>query len=98
MDCPVVIADGWLGTDDVTVDLQGRGNYLNKQFVARAIADADALLSLAHFKGHPAGGYGGAIKKYRGGLCFQAGQDEPPWGLGRRQAGLKPGRLSGERL
>jgi uncharacterized Fe-S center protein len=62
MGCPVIIADGWVGTDDVIVDLRGRGSYLNKQFVARAIADADALLSVAHFKGHPAGGYGGAIK------------------------------------
>ena len=60
--CPIVIADGWLGTDDVIVDLKGRGNYLKKQFVARAIADADALLSVAHFKGHPAGGYGGSLK------------------------------------
>jgi len=60
--CPVVIADGWLGTDDVVVNLEGRGNYLKKQFVSRAIADADALLSVAHFKGHPAGGYGGAMK------------------------------------
>ncbi len=60
--CPIVIADGWLGTDDVLVDLKGRGNYLTKQFVARAIADADAMLSLAHFKGHPAGGYGASIK------------------------------------
>ena len=62
VDCPVVIADGWLGTDDVIVDLQGKGTYLKKQFVSRAIADADALLSVAHFKGHPAGGYGGALK------------------------------------
>ncbi len=62
MGCPVIMADGWVGTDDVVVDLEGRGNYLEKQFVARAIADADALLSVAHFKGHPAGGYGGAIK------------------------------------
>ncbi|MEI8192116.1 MAG: DUF362 domain-containing protein, partial [candidate division NC10 bacterium] len=60
--CPIVMADGWLGTDDVIVDLQGRGNYLTKQFVARVIADADALLSVAHFKGHPAGGYGGSLK------------------------------------
>jgi uncharacterized Fe-S center protein len=62
MGCPVIIADGWLGTDDVIVDLEGRGKYLNKQFVSRAIADADALLSVAHFKGHPAGGYGGSLK------------------------------------
>jgi uncharacterized Fe-S center protein len=62
MGCPVIIADGWLGTDDVIVDLKGRGSYLKKQFVSRAIADADAVLSVAHFKGHPAGGYGGAMK------------------------------------
>ncbi len=74
MDCPVVIADGWLGTDDVTVDLQGRGNYLKKQFVARAIADADAVLSLAHFKGHPAGGYGGAIKNIGVGCASKRGK------------------------
>lgn len=74
MDCPVVIADGWLGTDDVIVDLGGRGNYLNKQFVARAVADADALLSLAHFKGHPAGGYGGAIKNIGVGCASKRGK------------------------
>jgi len=62
MGCPIIIADGWMGTDDIIVDLKGRGNYLKKQFVARAIADADAVLSVAHFKGHPAGGYGGAMK------------------------------------
>jgi hypothetical protein len=74
MDCPVLIADGWLGTDDVIVDLGGRGNYLRKQFVARAIADADALLSLAHFKGHPAGGYGGAIKNIGVGCASKRGK------------------------
>ena len=62
MGCPVVIADGWLGTDDIVIDLGGRGTYLNKQFIARAIADADVLISLSHFKGHPAGGFGGSIK------------------------------------
>jgi uncharacterized protein len=74
MGCPIVIADGWLGTDDVIVDLQNLGNYLNKQFVARAIADADALLSLAHFKGHPAGGYGAAIKNIGVGCASKRGK------------------------
>jgi len=74
MGCPVVIADGWLGTDDVLVDLQGRGSYLNKQFVARAVADADALLSIAHFKGHPAGGYGGALKNIGVGCASKRGK------------------------
>jgi hypothetical protein len=74
MGCPVVIADGWLGTDDVVVDLKGRGNYLTKQFVARAIADSTALLSLAHFKGHPAGGYGGTIKNIGVGCASKRGK------------------------
>ena len=74
MGCPVIIADGWLGTDDVIVDLRGQGNYLRKQFVARAIADADALLSVAHFKGHPAGGYGGAIKNIGVGCASKRGK------------------------
>ncbi|MEW5911650.1 MAG: DUF362 domain-containing protein [Thermodesulfobacteriota bacterium] len=74
MGCPVVIADGWLGTDDITVELGGRGNYLNKQFVARAIADADAVISVAHFKGHPAGGFGGAIKNLGVGCTSKRGK------------------------
>jgi hypothetical protein len=43
----MVIADGWLGTDDVVVDFKGRGNYLHKQFVSRAITEAEALGALA---------------------------------------------------
>ena len=74
MGCPVVMADGWLGTDDVVVDLKGRGTYLNKQFVSRAIADADALISVAHFKGHPAGGYGGALKNIGVGCASKRGK------------------------
>ncbi len=74
MGCPVIIADGWLGTDDVIVSLNGRGSYLEKQFVARAIADADALLSVAHFKGHPAGGYGGALKNIGVGCASKRGK------------------------
>ena len=72
--CPMVIADGWLGTDDVLVDLKGKGNYLNKQFVARAVADADAVLSVAHFKGHPAGRYGGALKNIGVGCASKRGK------------------------
>lgn len=74
MGCPVVIADGWLGTDDVIVELEGKGSYLEKQFVARAIADADAMISLAHFKGHPAGGYGGALKNIGVGCASKRGK------------------------
>jgi uncharacterized Fe-S center protein len=96
MGCPVVIADGWLGTDDVVVDLNGRGNYLTRQFVSRAIADADALLSVAHFKGHPAGGYGGAIKNIGVGGASTRGKMNLHGALAGDKpvvdAGLCPGR------
>jgi uncharacterized protein len=94
--CPIVIADGWLGTDDVIVDLQGRGNYLKKQFVSRAIADADAILSVAHFKGHPAGGYGGALKNIGVGGASKRGKMNLHGALAGDKpvidAGLCPGR------
>jgi uncharacterized protein len=94
--CPIVIADGWLGTDDVVVDLQGRGSYLKKQFVSRAIADADAVLSVAHFKGHPAGGYGGALKNIGVGGASKRGKMNLHGALAGDKpvidAGLCPGR------
>ncbi|MBN1189038.1 MAG: DUF362 domain-containing protein [Dehalococcoidales bacterium] len=94
--CPVVIADGWLGTDDVVVDLQGRGNYLNKQFVSRAIADADAVLTVSHFKGHPAGGFGGALKNIGVGGASKRGKMNLHGALAGDKpvidAGLCPGR------
>jgi uncharacterized protein len=97
MGCPVVIADGWLGTDDVVVDLNGRGKYLNRQFVSRAIADADAMLSVAHFKGHPAGGYGASLKNIGVGGASKRGKMNLHGALAGDKpiidASLCPGRL-----
>jgi uncharacterized Fe-S center protein len=47
---------------------------LNKQFVARAIVDADAMLSVGHVKGHPAEGYGAAIKNIGAGCASKRGK------------------------
>ena len=59
--CPFLVADGYSGTDDVEVDI-ANGLILNKTYIARAIAEADASIVLTHFKGHPMGVVGGAIK------------------------------------
>ncbi len=59
--CPIVIADGFSGDDDVRVDLPD-GIILKEAYVASAIATADAMIDLAHGKGHPITSYGGAIK------------------------------------
>ncbi len=57
---PIIIADGLLGFDYVERTISGK--WMEKVHVARAIADADKVVSLAHFKGHIRAGIGGSIK------------------------------------
>jgi hypothetical protein len=59
--CPFIPADGYLGTDDTRVDLP-EGLILKEAYIAKAIALADAVICLTHFKGHGVGVYGGAVK------------------------------------
>lgn len=59
--CPFICADGFMGTDDYHVDLP-EGYILKEAYIASAIAAADVLIALTHFKGHPSGVIGGAIK------------------------------------
>ncbi|HAA89781.1 MAG TPA: iron-sulfur cluster-binding protein [Peptococcaceae bacterium] len=59
--CPVVIADGYVGNDDVRVEIP-EGNILKETYIGRAIAAADAMIILTHCKGHPITSFGGAIK------------------------------------
>ncbi len=61
MGCPFICADGYMGNDDYRVELP-EGYILREAFIARAIAAADVLITLTHFKGHAAGVFGGAIK------------------------------------
>lgn len=59
--CPFIVADGFLGSDDIRVDLP-EGFLLKEAFIAMGIALADVLICLTHFKGHPMGTIGGTIK------------------------------------
>jgi uncharacterized Fe-S center protein len=59
--CPFICADGFMGTDDLLVELP-EGYLLKEAYVARGIAVADVLITLTHFKGHSVGVVGGAIK------------------------------------
>jgi len=59
--CPFICADGFLGTDDYRVDLP-EGYILKEAYIAKAIAAADVLITLTHFKGHAIGVVGGALK------------------------------------
>ena len=58
---PFLPADGFAGTDDVRIPLP-EGYILQEAFIAKAIALADVLIVLTHFKGHPMGVIGGSIK------------------------------------
>jgi len=39
------------------------GKVINKNYVGKNIKNYDSMLVLSHFKGHPMGGYGGALKQ-----------------------------------
>jgi len=72
--CPIVIADGEDGLDDVAVEVP-EGGRLRRQFVAKAIADADAMVVLTHFKGHGMSpGYSGSIKNVGVGCASKRGK------------------------
>ncbi|MBR4228389.1 MAG: DUF362 domain-containing protein, partial [Bacteroidales bacterium] len=55
--CPVIIADGLKGTDDIDVPVRG-GEFVKEAHIGRAVMDADIFISLSHFKGHEEAGFG----------------------------------------
>lgn len=50
------------------------GRILKENHVGKNIANYDSLLVLSHFKGHPMGGYGGALKQLSIGCASSAGK------------------------
>ena len=58
---------------DLEVEIKG-GKQINKNFLGAQIKDYDSLLVLSHFKGHPMGGFGGALKNISIGLASSYGK------------------------
>ena len=50
------------------------GKKIDKNFVGKNIVNYDSMLVLSHFKGHPMGGYGGAIKQLSIGVASSFGK------------------------
>ncbi|MFW5632971.1 MAG: DUF362 domain-containing protein, partial [Acetivibrio ethanolgignens] len=73
--CHVIIADGLKGTDEALVPVEG-GVYVREAKIGQAIMDADIVISLNHFKGHEATGFGGALKNLGMGCGSRAGKME----------------------
>jgi uncharacterized Fe-S center protein len=71
--CQIIIGDGLRGTDDVEVPVEG-ATYCKTAFIGRAVMDADVFISLTHFKGHEATGFGGTLKNIGMGCGSRAGK------------------------
>ena len=50
------------------------GKRIKKNFVGKDLANYDATLILSHFKGHPMGGFGGALKQLSIGFASSYGK------------------------
>lgn len=74
---------GWSKYFDVDIlDSEGpdkvlkipNGKVINKNYVGKNIDNYDSMLVLSHFKGHPMGGYGGALKQLSIGVASSKGK------------------------
>ena len=70
----VIIADGLKGTDYREIPLGGE--YCKAPKIGAAIADADIVISMNHFKGHEQTGFGGALKNLGMGSASVGGKLE----------------------
>lgn len=67
-DVDLMDADG-----DIQLDIPD-GLVIKKNFVGKNIVNYDSMIVLSHFKGHPMGGYGGALKQLSIGVASSAGK------------------------
>ncbi|MCI5745106.1 MAG: DUF362 domain-containing protein [Erysipelotrichaceae bacterium] len=58
---------------DLKLDILN-GKIIKENYVGKNIVNYDSMLVLSHFKGHPMGGYGGAIKQLSIGLASSYGK------------------------
>ncbi len=58
---------------DMVLDIPG-GRRIQKNYVGKDLAKYDSMLVLSHFKGHPMGGFGGALKQLSIGVASSYGK------------------------
>lgn len=58
---------------DMILDIQD-GKILKKNYVGQNLKNYDSMLVVSHFKGHPMGGYGGALKQLSIGIASAKGK------------------------
>lgn len=72
VNCPVIIGDGLKGIDYREIELNME--YCASAKIGSAIADADVIISMNHFKGHEITGFGGALKNLGMGCASVGGK------------------------
>jgi uncharacterized Fe-S center protein len=71
--CDIIIADGLKGNDFIDMPVFG-GIHCATARIGSAVAEADAIISLNHFKGHELTGFGGALKNLGMGCASRGGK------------------------
>ena len=61
------------GEGEITFEIPN-GKVIKENYVGKNITNYDSMLVLSHFKGHPMGGYGGALKQLSIGCASSAGK------------------------
>ncbi len=69
---PVIIADGLRSENDEKVTVNCK--HFKEVLIGSAISHADALISVAHFKGHELTGFGGTLKNIGMGCASRQGK------------------------
>jgi uncharacterized protein len=72
VDAPLVIADGLRGKSETEVRVSGK--HFEAVYIGSEITHADALISVAHVKGHELTGFGGALKNIGMGSASRRGK------------------------
>jgi uncharacterized Fe-S center protein len=72
VEAPLIIADGLRGKSDTAVSVNLK--HYDEVYIATEIVQADALISVAHFKGHELAGFGGTLKNLGMGCASRKGK------------------------
>ena len=72
VNAPIIIADGLRGAAYASVRINQ--DLVKKAYIGAEIAEADGIISLAHFKGHELSGFGGSIKNLGMGCASRRGK------------------------
>ena len=72
VNAPLIISDGLRGVTETTIPIAGE--LLKEVYIGTEIVEADAMVTMSHFKGHELTGFGGAIKNLGMGCASRKGK------------------------